>query len=341
MKPIKTAILGYGRSGSTLHANPLEALPDFELTTVCDTDSTALEKAKNRFNCNVYQDYHDILKKDLDLIVIVTRTHQHCEMVCDCLNAGKNVLVTKPWALNEQEALKMISASERSGRMLLPWLPLRFSADLSELKKIVASKIIGNVFMIKRSVTKLGIRSDWQTEKRYGGGYLLNWGTHLVDQPVLLAGEPVKSVYAVMKHVANPGDAEDVFYAVMNTVNNITIVSEYNYGASGLPDWIVMGDKGTIFINNFEIEIHTASYPEKLDPTAYSNIHKIEVTKGEEGKINSKNQYGDEYSIYGHISRALRGTETYSVTTGDALTLTRTLDAIRQSAETGKVVVLL
>lgn len=86
---IKTAILGYGRSGSTLHADPIENLPEFDLTAVCDIDPNARDKAFDRFKCRTYDDYKEMLvKEDLDLVVIVTRSDQHCEMTCDCLEAG-------------------------------------------------------------------------------------------------------------------------------------------------------------------------------------------------------------------------------------------------------------
>ena len=67
---IKTAILGYGRSGSTLHADPIEKLPYFELTAVCDIDPKAKKKASNRFKCRIYDDYLEMLQKEtLDLVV--------------------------------------------------------------------------------------------------------------------------------------------------------------------------------------------------------------------------------------------------------------------------------
>ena len=143
-----------------------------------------------------------------------------------------------------------------------------------------------------------------------------------------------------MKQIINPGDVEDVYYTVMNTENGITIISEFNYGAPCIPEWIVQGDRGTIYIKDYRVEIHKTSYPVILDSSVYSNKATVEIIKGEDGRITPQNQYGDAMQIYAHISRALRGMEPYRVTTGDALTLTRTLDAIRISAESGKVVEL-
>lgn len=339
---LKTAILGYGRSGSTLHADPIEKLPEFHLTAVCDIDPAAREKAYNRFHCKLYEDYHEMLaEEDLDLVVIVTRSSQHHKMTCDCLKAGKNVLVTKPWALNQQEAEEMIATAKESGKLLLPWLPARWGCDLLRLRELIGSGIIGKAFQIRRSEFTFGIRFDWQTEKKYGGGYLLNWGPHLVDQPIQLIGKPVKSVYGELKQIINPGDVEDVFFAVMKTEDKVTIVSEFNISANKLPNWVIQGDRGTIFVKGNDIEIHKANYPETFDPSSYRNAVEITVIKDDPdgtGKGVLGDRFGDNMAVYSHIANALTGKETYAVSLDSALNLTKVLDAIRKSSETGQVV---
>lgn len=339
---IRTAILGYGRSGSTTHANPIEKLADFHLTAVCDIDPEAREKASRRFDCRIYENYREMLDKEpLDLVVIVTRSHQHAAMVCDCLMAGKNVLVTKPWALNACEAREMMSAARQSGRLLMPWLPARWASDLMRLRELVASGAIGKVFQVRRCEFTFGIRSDWQTKKEYGGGYLLNWGPHLVDQPLQLIGEPVKSVYGEMKQIINPGDVEDVFFSVMRTRSGVTVLSEFNIGAGNPPNWVVQGDRGTIYVRETKIEIHRADLSRSFDPKSYGSAPHIEVSDDHaEGtnRITERNRYGDSMLIYPHIASAIRGEEPYAVTMESALNLTCVLDAIRESSETGRVV---
>ncbi len=339
----KTAILGYGRNGSTMHAGAIELLPDFELTAVCDIDPEARAKAFDRFQCRLYEDYRQMLKdEELDLVVIVTKSSQHAKMACDCLDAGKNVLVTKPWALNAGEAREMIAAEKRSGMLLMPWLPARTACDLSRAKELIASGAIGKVFQIRRSEYSFGLRNDWQTLKEFGGGYLLNWGPHLVDQPLRLAGSPVQSVYAEMKQLNNPGDVEDMFYAVMKTQDGTVVISEWSMAAGNLPGWVIQGDRGTIQIYGNKIEIYKAALPEVIDEKAYRQVMKIEKTIEE---INDKNEfddstlYGDTAEVYRRIAGALAGKENYFISPESALELTKTLDAIRKSAETGQVVI--
>jgi scyllo-inositol 2-dehydrogenase (NADP+) len=344
---IRTAILGYGRSGSTLHADPLERLSaDFDLAAVCDIEAAARAKAGRRFGCALHEDYRAMLAAGgLDLVVIVTRSDQHCAMTCDCLEAGVDVLVTKPWAVDEAEARRMIDAARSSGRRLLPWLPARWGCDLVRLRQIVASGAIGKVHLVRRAEMTLGTRSDWQTLRRNGGGYLLNWGPHLVDQPVQLHGGRVRSVWGDMKRLINPGDAEDQFTAVLTMDDGALVIAEFGVGAAVLPTWVVQGTRGTIVVRDMALEVHRAAAGDGAAGAgaagAYRGEPGIVVDREDLGGgtcITMANRYGDAMAIYPHIARALRGEEPYAVSLDSALGLTRVLDAVRRSAATGAVV---
>ncbi|MDP6776027.1 MAG: Gfo/Idh/MocA family oxidoreductase, partial [Candidatus Latescibacteria bacterium] len=298
MSKIRTAILGYGRSGSSLHADPIEKNEAFEVAAVCDIDAERQKQASERVGCAIYDDYHRMLEQEtLDLIVIVTRSSQHCEMTCDCLDAGFNVLVTKPWAVNQDEALRMVEAGERSGKLLLPWLPSRWGCDLRRLKALLAEKPIGDVFLVRRAVCSFATRCDWQTESMYGGGYLLNWGPHIIDTPVQAMGSRVESVYGRMKQTINPGDVEDIFFAVMNLADGTIVQAEYSVSVESLPNWFIQGTEGTIVVRDREVKIYKKIPSQPDDPTKYGTMkaeHEETLEETLEGSI-----YGDQFEIYG------------------------------------------
>ncbi|HML45983.1 MAG TPA: Gfo/Idh/MocA family oxidoreductase [Clostridia bacterium] len=298
-------------------------------------DEAARKKAFERFGCALYEDYKAMLaKEDLDLVVIVTRSDQHCEMACDCLAAGKNVLVTKPWAVNGAEAEKLVAAAGQSGRLLMPWLPARWGCDLTRLKELIASGIVGKVFQVRRGEYNFGLRNDWQIHKKYAGGYLLNWGPHLVDQPMQLVGSPVVSAYGQMRQINNPGDVEDVFYAALKTADDVVIISEYNIAASKLPNWVVQGSRGTIYVTGNDVEIHKV-FPAPPGPGGYGSRVETEIIR----ENLTGDRYGHNAEVYAHIARAVRGEERYRVSLESAVALTSTLDAIRKSSATGAAVV--
>lgn len=336
---IRTAILGYGRSGSTMHAGPIERSDAFTMAAVCDIDPKRREQAEQRFGCRTYDDYHEMLDREpLDLVCVITRSDQHCAMTCDCLAAGVNVLVTKPWATNAAEAERMIASAKASGAKLMPWLPARWGSDLRRLKELIGEGAIGKVFLVRRVVTSFGTRTDWQTERRYGGGYLLNWGPHIVDPPVVLMGSPVKSVFGRLKQTINPGDVEDLFMAVMTLADGTIVQAEFTISPEEMPDWIVQGDQGTIVVSGNSLKLHRSTLSKPSDPTQFSSMKSEENVVIEEtigGAL-----YGDEHEIYAKIAAAIRGEEAYPVRPEDALELSRVFDAIRASSEEDRIVSL-
>jgi len=339
MNKIRTAILGYGRSGSSLHAGAIEKSDSFEMVAACDTDPKRRQEAASRFGASVHDDYHQMLaEEDLDLVSIVTRSDQHCEMTCDCLAAGVNVLVTKPWAVDEAEARRMVEAHEASGKRLLPWLPARWGCVLRRLQELVRDKAIGDAFLVRHVRTSFATRCDWQTERRYGGGYLLNWGPHVVDAPLQLFECPVVSVYGRMKQTINPGDTEDVFLAIMTLGDGTVVQAEYTVAIEDLPEWFIQGDRGTIVARGRQITVHKRVPVRPDDPTKFGTM------KGSDGETREETVegevYGDPLEIYSEVAQSICGEREFAVSPSDALQLTRILDAIRVSSDENRVVSL-
>jgi predicted dehydrogenase len=338
MEKIRTAIIGYGRNGESMHGQAVFDSEQFEMVAVADLELEARNKAEEKFSCNVYENYHEMLQKEqLDLVVIVTRSNQHCEMVCDCMAAEVNTLITKPWCLNQGEAEKMIDAANSSSKMLLPWLPARWGVDFLRLQEIIAAGTIGKIFRIYRAEYSFATRNDWQTEKKNGGGYLLNWGPHIIEPPILLANSPVKDIYGTLSQVINPGDVEDLFSATIRLESGVVVQAEYNINAiKKLPRWIVQGDKGTIIVDDTTLTIHAGEPSRPLDPTKkeYMSAAELTVTTEElQGNI-----YGDTNDIYQVIAASVNGERDYPITLDSALYLTRIFDAVRQSATEHQVV---
>jgi predicted dehydrogenase len=340
MERLRAAILGYGRSGGTMHAGAYDKNRDaFDLVAVCDIDPESRRRAQERFGCTVYADYRQMLAQErLDLVSVVTRSDQHAAMACDCLGAGVNVLVTKPWAVTAAEAEGMIAAAQRAGRHLLPWLPARWGSVFTRLQALLGQGVIGDVFLIRRAESSFATRCDWQTEKRYGGGYLLNWGPHVVDPPILLGGGRPKTVFGRLRQTINPGDTEDVVFAVVTLANGVVVQAEYTVSAIELPTWFIQGTRGSIEVRGTTIRVVSKTPAQPADPTRYADMKAASESTTEE-KVGGA-VYGDEVAIYAEIAQALRGQRPYPVTTAAALELTRVFDAVRTSQAEDRLVCL-
>ena len=232
----------------------------------------------------------------------------------------------------------MIAAAKASGKMLLPWLPARWACDLRRLQELMREQAIGKVFLVRRAVSSFGTRCDWQTESRHGGGYLLNWGPHIVDPPVVLMASPVQSVYGRLRQTINPGDVEDMFFAVLNLADGTAVQVEYAVAVEDLPNWFIQGDRGTIVVRGKDLTIYKNVPQRPDDPTHYATMKSSReevIHERLEGQI-----YGDEVEIYAEIALALQGKRAYPVTPQDALELSRVLDAIRASSTENRIVTL-
>jgi len=333
----KTAVVGCGRTANDLHAPVLEKHPEFDVVAICDIKPEALVKYAKRFPmAKQYADYKQMLASDaFDFVIILTYSHTHTEIALDFIHAGKNVLITKPWAITTDEADALISAAKRNRVIVMPFIPCHNGADVEKIKEVVACGKIGKVFRVYRAQMTFGKRSDWQTLKAYAGGYLNNWGPHIVDQVLHLAGEPVKTVYAHKRQIINPGDADDMFCSTLTTESGVILQIDHNIITDYLPNWVVQGDQGTIYVKGNEMEIHEVSYPESDDPNVYRSVTKVDKTTVHlEGKV-----FGDHEAIYTMIANTLKG-NAYIVTLDYARHLTEVMQSIHASADEGRIVTL-
>ena len=332
---IKTAIIGCGRTANELHGPVLEKHPEFDVKLICDVNQEALDKYSERFpNARKVTDYHSILNSDeFDFAIILTYSFMHTAMALDFIRAGKNVLITKPWAITTDDADSIIAEAEKNNVIVMPFIPCHDGADVVKLKEVIKEGKIGKVFRVYRAQMTFGKRSDWQTLKAYAGGYLNNWGPHIVEQAMCLVDEPIKSVYAQKRQIINPGDADDMFCSTMVTESGIIVHVDHNIISDYLPNWVVQGDKGTIYVKGNEMEIHEISYPAADDPSVYRSVTHTEKTNITlEGKI-----FGDHYSIYSMIAETLKG-KPYIVSLDYARHLTEIMQSIHKSADEGVLV---
>ncbi|MBD5777914.1 Gfo/Idh/MocA family oxidoreductase [Pelagicoccus sp. NFK12] len=318
--PIKTAIVGYGQSGELSHAYGIQANPEFEIVAICDLSPQRRQFAQESIGCPAYADHRELLdsKAEIELASIVTRSDTHCQVACDLLDAGVNVLITKPWAVNTKEADLLIRAQLGSGKLIFPWIPMYWSPEYCKIKQLVEENAIGRVFTIRRYIAQFSKREDWQTELKFGGGYLNNWGAHIVQPLLELAGSPVTRVGGHLQQVINGGDGDDNFLALLEFESGILGIAEYAQATEGLPSFLVQGTQGTIVSDGETITLV------QKDPAS------TKVPRRNEFPIEGK-RFGDEAHIYRDVAATLRQGSPFRASLEDAYQGTRVLDAIREA----------
>lgn len=343
-KPIKLGIVGLGRAGRGMHLAELKGkLGDmFEIVAACDIEEDRREQIKEEFGCKIYNKIEDIVKDpDIELLDIATRSNDHYTHAKTALDAGMTIFLEKPISETYEEAKQLVEiAAKYPDRRLYVRHNRRFEPKFRQVMDIINSGILGDVYYVKRSVDSYDIRRDWQTLSQYGGGQLLNWGPHLVDQGLRFAGGDYTELYADIRHVVAAGDCEDVVHATMNGVNGRMVEIQIS-GASALklPEYIVYGSRGALIDKNdgkfslryvdpaFELPRPQAS----IDTPAGAKFGPAIPIPFIEEEREWDNYPLDHTWVY--LYEAIREGKEYPVSNEDALKVMQTLCEIREKGK--------
>lgn len=247
MKKLRTAVVGLGRIGWKYHIPNIVEHNGFNLVAVADPMEERLNEAKEEYSVKVYTNYDDLLRKEkLDLVVIASPTPFHYEQSIVAMDCGVDVFLEKPMVQSLEEADEIIKVMKKTGRKLMVYQPHRIMGEAAVAASIIKDGLIGQVYMLKRAIARYVRRNDWQSQKRFGGGMLNNYGPHYIDQMLYLTSSKAKYISCSMMKIASLGDADDVVKATIETENDIILDIDINMAcAVQLPPLVIMGSRGT------------------------------------------------------------------------------------------------
>jgi len=162
MKTVRIAVVGCGYWGQNLVRNFWE-LDNVELTTVCDTNTSSLQRIRRRFpTVELSRDYQEVLSNpDVDAIVLATPVSTHYDFARRALLAGKHVLVEKPMTTSSSEALELIELAEKCGKTLMVDHTFLYTSAVRQIKQLVNKDEIGDLLYFDSVRINLGlVQSD-------------------------------------------------------------------------------------------------------------------------------------------------------------------------------------
>lgn len=290
-KSYKIGIIGYGGMGNWHHINT-EKLDFVKTAAVYDIAEEARAKAAQR-GLKAYGTLEEILADDdIDIIVIATPNEFHCPYAIKAFEAGKHVISEKPVAMNSEELQRMIDSANAHSRVFSVHQNRRWDNDYRIIKQIYDNNELGNVFSIQsRVMGSRGIPGDWRKEKKHGGGMILDWGVHLIDQALDMVKEKVTDVYVRMQHVHNT-EVDDGFQLFLTFESGLVYLIEVSTSAYiSLPRWHISGDSGTAIIEDWSCNgkiIKPICGNENVDANpiqAGAGLTKTMAPRGEESTI--------------------------------------------------------
>ncbi len=194
MKKIKVAILGCGfaaggaGSGNEIHMPSLSKMEDVELAAFCDLIEDRAVAASVQYGAKgskVYTDYRELLNDgSIDVVHVCTPNRTHCELTVACLEAGKHVYCEKPMAITSEDAEKMIAASKKAKKKFTIGFQYRCKPESLYLNQLCRRGDLGNIYFAKAHATRRRAVPTWGVflnEKEQGGGPLIDIGAHALD----------------------------------------------------------------------------------------------------------------------------------------------------------------
>jgi len=269
MDKVKVGVIGCGNMAQQAHIPSIKANPDAELTAICDFRRKVTADLCRRWDIPFATDsIAELLKQDLDAVYILTPLPAHLANIKAALAAGKAVFTEKPVAMSIEEVDRMINTAKEMGVLFTVHQNRRWDKDFRIVKEIIESGELGNVYAIhSRLHGTRGAMFGWRAEPEHGGGMIYDWGVHFVDQLLWMLGyDSIKSVFCKTVKVKTP-EVEDYFYLVMDLKNGCHIQMEVGtWVLKQLPRWMVLGDKGTLYINDFTRNGGVISVDETVEP---------------------------------------------------------------------------
>ncbi len=249
---LRVGILGLGRAGRDLHLKPLSTHPEYEVRAIFDQNSDKISGAQNLTRAESVSSVDQLLSRpDIDVVVIATPTSSHFKLTLQALRSGKHVVLEKPMTPTHQEATELLRVSQETNKKIVVHFNFRFSNDFLHVKRVIASKVLGQVHSIKKNVSYLNRRSDWQSSKREFGGILNAVTIHSVDQILSLTKNDPTELWVDLRKLLTLGDASDHSKILLRFEDGWTADIECSWVESlNEPLWAVHGTHGSLIVSD-------------------------------------------------------------------------------------------
>lgn len=221
-EPVRVVIIGYGLAGAVFHAPLVASTPGMTVAGIVTGNPERQQDAVRTYPQAAVLPRADTIwehPERYDLVVVATPNRSHVPLALSAIDAGLPVVVDKPLAVSVPRGQELIAAAEKQGSLLTVFQNRRWDGDFLTVRALLAQEVLGPLvryesrFERYRPAPKPG---SWRelADPEEGGGLLFDLGSHLIDQAMVLFGQPTK-VYAEVE-VRRPGGIidDDTFVAL-------------------------------------------------------------------------------------------------------------------------------
>ncbi|MDF2907102.1 MAG: oxidoreductase protein [Herbinix sp.] len=356
MKKVKIGIVGCGGIANNKHLPAIQKNGNYEIIAFCDIDREKAEEAKSKYgtaDARVYTEYAELVKEtEIEAVYVLTPNKSHADISIAAMKAGKHVMCEKPMAKSYADAKLMLDTAKETGKLLTIGYQNRFRQDSKYLKTACDNGDLGDIYYARAHAVRRRAVPTWGVflnEEEQGGGPLIDIGTHALDLTLWMmnnyeAESVTGSVYRKLADQTDQGNAfgdwdpkeftvEDAAIGFVKMKNGATIHLEASWALNTLEvdeaKTSLCGTKAGADMKD-GLRINRVQYNKQC-------VEKPDLKSG--GVAFFSGQSDDAPDIEQRVFyNAITNGEDLVVKPEQAIAVTRILEAIYESARTGKTV---
>ncbi len=335
-KTINVALIGYGFVGKTFHAPLIQSVDGLTLAVVSSRDE---EKVKRDVpNAIVVATPEEAIQHpDVDLVVIASPNATHAPLATLALNAGKHVVVDKPFTLDLQEARDLIALADEKQLLLSVFHNRRWDSDFLGIKQTIEKGTLGQVKHFESHIDRFRpeVRVRWREQNVPGSGLWFDLGPHMIDQTLQLFGLPL-SIQGNIATLRDGAEINDWAHVVLNYPEHKVVLHCSMLVAGGVSRFTVHGDKASVVkarIDQQEAQLLAGIVPGSESWGEDGDDMVLFNAQGEASALPTPK--GDQRQYYVSVRDALLGKIENPVHPVEALAVMAVLEAAVTSSETG------
>jgi scyllo-inositol 2-dehydrogenase (NADP+) len=278
---IDVGLIGFGLGGRCFHAPVIRAVAGLRLAAILQrTGNTAAQVYPD---ARIVRTLDELLAIDsIQLIAISTPNQTHYPLAKFCLEAGRHVVVDKPFTTTVTEATELLQLAKQQNRVLSVYHNRRFDADFQALRQTIAADTLGRIIRFEstydrfRPAPKPGA---WREKLGPGSGILFDLAPHLLDQSMTLLGTP-EAIAADVRSERTGLSTDDAFDIFLHYPQGARVLLRATMmSAVPRPRLVVLGEKGSYLKREFD----------PLEPT----LRNGEIPSGQSWVVEKPENYGE------------------------------------------------
>ncbi len=334
---VKVGLIGFGMAGQSFHAPVIRGVPGLELACILERHGSLAQQ--KYANVRVARTLEALLSDaGIQLCVIATPNTSHFDLARRCLEAGRHVVIDKPFATTTQEAENLVELAARRKLLLSVYHNRRYDGDFGTIRQLIASGTLGEITEYEGRYDRF--RPDpkpnaWRENALPGSGILFDLGPHVIDQALVLFGVP-QGITARLLRQRRWSQVDDGFDVALEYPNFRALLRSRMLAYAPGPHYLIHGTKGSFVkygMDPQEDPLRSGNVPDGPDwgadwgeePEAQWGT----LTIPQDGKPRVervRTQKGDYRDFYANIRDAILGVSPLDVTPEQALRTMRALE---------------